>query len=81
MTARVFVAAAGAVENVRLLLLSSSRQFPKGLANGSGLLGHPYRMRINFDNGRYAFCKVRGRPGELAVKAPRPVLLPPVCGG
>jgi len=56
-------------------------EIPATSGNRSGLLGHPYRVRINFDNGRYAFCKVRGRPGELAVKAPRPVNLPRVCGG
>lgn len=38
-TARRFVLAAGAVENARLLLLSASRHFPRGLANGSGLVG------------------------------------------
>jgi len=61
--------------------IAVTSQIPATSGNRTGLLGHPYRMRINFDNGRYAFCKVRGRPGELAVKAPRPVNLPRVCGG
>jgi choline dehydrogenase-like flavoprotein len=39
LTARIFVVAAGAVETPRLLLLSSSREFPQGLANRSGLVG------------------------------------------
>jgi choline dehydrogenase-like flavoprotein len=39
LSARAFVLAAGAVENVRLLLLSKSSQFPDGLANRSGLVG------------------------------------------
>jgi choline dehydrogenase-like flavoprotein len=39
LTANVFVVAAGAVETPRLLLLSSAREFPSGLANRSGLVG------------------------------------------
>jgi len=38
--ARQFVLAAGGVEVPRLLLLSRSREFPDGLANASGLVGH-----------------------------------------
>ena len=49
VTARIFVAAAGAVENVRLLLLSSSRQFPAGLANRSGLLGKFFMSHPSID--------------------------------
>jgi choline dehydrogenase-like flavoprotein len=47
LTARVFVAAAGAVETPRLLLMSAARTCPDGVANSSGLVGkffmsHPY---------------------------------------
>jgi choline dehydrogenase-like flavoprotein len=42
VTGRVFILAAGAVENVRLLLLSSSPQFQRGLANRSGLVGRSF---------------------------------------
>ena len=47
----------------------------------SGLLGHPYRLRIDFRSGRYAFCKIRGRPGELAVRLRSLVPVPRACGG
>jgi choline dehydrogenase-like flavoprotein len=39
LAASVFVVAAGAVETARLLLLSTSREFPDGIANRSGLVG------------------------------------------
>jgi choline dehydrogenase-like flavoprotein len=39
LSARVFVLAAGAIDNVRVLLLSASPRFPRGLANRSGALG------------------------------------------
>ena len=45
------------------------------------MVGHPYRTKIDFQNGRYAFCKIRGRPGELAVRANALVSVPQVCGG
>ena len=46
-----------------------------------GVLGHPYRVRIDFDTGRYAFCKVFGRPGEGQLKRHQGVTVPAVCGG
>ena len=49
VSARVFVVAAGAVENARLLLLSSSREFPDGLANRSGLVGKFFMSHPSVD--------------------------------
>ena len=49
LTAKVFVLAAGAVENARLLLLSSSRAFPAGLGNGSGLVGKYFMSHPSVD--------------------------------
>jgi choline dehydrogenase-like flavoprotein len=49
LTARVFVLAAGAVENARLLLLSSSRDFPSGLANRSGVVGQFFMTHASVD--------------------------------
>jgi len=43
--ARMFVLAAHTVETARLLLLSESNQFPRGLANGSGMVGKNFMER------------------------------------
>src|SRR5262245_5481665 len=49
VTAGVFVLAAGAVENARLLLLSASPDFPDGLANRSGLVGRFFMSHPSVD--------------------------------
>jgi glucose dehydrogenase len=49
LTARIFVLAAGAVENARLLLLSASSRFPDGLANRSGLVGRFFMSHPSMD--------------------------------
>jgi hypothetical protein len=54
---------------------------PATAGNRGGVLGHPYRARIDFRSGRYGFCKIRGRPGELAVRAGPTAPLSPACGG
>jgi hypothetical protein len=47
----------------------------------AGLIGHPYRVRIDFDSGRYAFCKISGRAGEGSIGAQPVVTVPRECGG
>jgi hypothetical protein len=54
---------------------------PATSGNRAGVVGHPYRAKIDFLTGRYAFCKIRGRPGELAVRADMLIAVPKVCGG
>jgi len=57
VTARLFVLAAGAVENARLLLLSAAATHPRGLANSSGLVGKGFTSHPSMD--------VTGRVAEL----------------
>lgn len=33
--------------------------------NEAGVLGHPYRASLDFHSGRFAFCKVAGRPDPI----------------
>jgi hypothetical protein len=61
--------------------LAVTTEVPASERNVSGVLGYPYRTKIHFRTGRYAFCKVRGRPGELAIRATPGIPLSPVCGG
>jgi hypothetical protein len=57
---------------VRLACLAVTAEFDQGA------LGHPYRALIDFATGRYAYCKVSGRPDPT----PDPeVTTPRACGG
>jgi hypothetical protein len=49
--------------------------------NEAASIGHPYRVMVHFDTGRYAFCKVSGRPGEGSIGRHIPVPVPEACGG
>jgi hypothetical protein len=49
--------------------------------NEAAAIGHPYRAMIDFDTGRYAFCKVSGRPGEGSIGQQAFVPVPAACGG
>ena len=65
----------------RYTCLAVTSDIPATAGNREGSVGQIYRTRIDFRSGRYAFCKTRGRPGELAVRADAPVRVPEVCGG
>jgi hypothetical protein len=57
---------------VRLTCLAVTAEFERGA------IGHPYRALIDFATGRYAFCKISGRPDPT----PDPdVTTPRACGG
>jgi hypothetical protein len=58
----------------------AKRVAPNELTTGS-LIGQPYRARVDFRRGRYAFCKIVQQPGELSIQR-RPVLkIPTACSG
>jgi hypothetical protein len=65
----------------RYACLAVTAEFRQTESTSGGLLGHPYRMRIDFDTGRYAFCKIAGRPAEGQLKRRLGVTVPAVCGG
>lgn len=47
INARAVVAACGTLETTRLMLLSTSPQFPQGIANSSGQLGHNFQEHLD----------------------------------
>jgi hypothetical protein len=65
----------------RYSCLAVTAKFEKNESTSGGLVGHPYRVRIDFDTGRYAFCKIAGRPGEGSLKRRIGVTVPVECGG
>jgi hypothetical protein len=65
----------------RYACLAVTGEFGPTEASEGGMIGHPYRLRVDFENGRYAFCKVSGRPGEGSIATTPHVSVPRVCGG
>jgi hypothetical protein len=62
----------------RYACLAATSRFKRGESSIGGALGHPYRTKVDFQTGRYAFCKISGRPDPTA--DPR-VTTPRACGG
>ncbi len=65
----------------RYSCLAVTAKFERSETTVGGLLGHAYRVRIDFDTGRYAFCRIAGRPAEGQLKRRLGPTVPRVCGG
>jgi hypothetical protein len=65
----------------RYSCLAVTREVRATETNERAAIGHPYRVMVDFDTGRYAFCKVTGRPGEGSLSREILVPVPEVCGG
>jgi hypothetical protein len=65
----------------RYSCLAVTREVEATALNESAAIGHPYRIQVDFESGRYAFCKVSGRAGEGAIATQPIVPVPAVCGG
>ena len=44
-----------------------------------GVLGYPFRAVAHYSTGRFAWCKVSGRPGEGSLTSAGPVRIPRAC--
>jgi hypothetical protein len=51
---------------------------PDQTTTGS-LIGQPYRAKLDFPHGRYAFCKIVQQPGELSIERDRVLEVPSAC--
>jgi hypothetical protein len=62
--------------------LAVTADLKTGQPGPAGATGHPYRARIDFRTGGYAFCKIAGTPGKTIVTARDPLVpIPRACGG
>jgi hypothetical protein len=65
----------------RYSCLAVTKEVAAGERNEAALIGHPYRLMVDFDTGRYALCKVSGRAGEGSIGTQPLVPVPAACGG
>ena len=65
----------------RYACLAITAEFGGNELSEASVIGHPYRLRIDFETGRYGYCKVVGRPGEGLLSGRSVVALARACGG
>jgi hypothetical protein len=65
----------------RYACLAITADIPAQAATSGGSIGYPYRALVDFPSGRFSFCKISGRPGELSVPRKIEVPVPAACGG
>ena len=65
----------------RYACLAITADAPRVETNQASSLGYPYRALLHFNSGRFAYCKISGRPGEGSLTREFPVRVPETCGG
>jgi hypothetical protein len=66
----------------RYACLAVTSDIPGATHKKAGAVGHPYRVRIDFESGRYGFCKVTGYASyKSELPAQAIVTVPRACGG
>jgi hypothetical protein len=65
----------------RLSCVAVTSEVPGQGGERAGVVGHPFRARVDYGTGRYAWCKVSGRPVEGSFTRLTRVSLPRACGG
>lgn len=62
----------------RYACVAVTSEFGRSEAGVGGVLGYPYRAKVDFESGRFALCRISGRPDPTP--DPR-VTTPEACGG
>jgi hypothetical protein len=62
----------------RFFCIAVTADFKPDQASLGGAIGHPYRALVDFETGRYAYCKISGQPGPSRDQL---VVTPRACGG
>ena len=65
----------------RYSCLAITADAPRTETSQPSSIGYPYRALVQFESGRFSFCKISGKPGEGALTREFPVRVPPACGG
>jgi hypothetical protein len=65
----------------RYSCLAITADAPRIQTNEPSSVGYPYRALLNFQSGRFSYCKISGRPGEGSLTREFPVRIPAACGG
>jgi hypothetical protein len=65
----------------RYACLAITADAPPSETQNPSRIGYPYRAIVHFETGRFAFCKISGRPGEGGLTGELPVRVPRACGG
>lgn len=65
----------------RYSCLAITADAPRIETNEASSVGYPYRALVNFETGRFSYCKISGRPGEGSLTREFPVRVPTACGG
>jgi hypothetical protein len=66
---------------VRYECIAVTSDLPTTETTPAGVIGHPFRAVIDYDRGRFTWCKVSGRPGEGQFTSRALVQLPRACSG
>ena len=65
----------------RYSCLAITADAPRSDTQNPSSIGYPYRAMVNFETGRFAYCKITGRPGEGGLTGEIPLRVPAACGG